>query len=90
MLEKMRSSLSVLYVGGYATRIRVEMNHCKGSTWNFNIDFIESRSFFDYFVMHDIDLLPLDQRELSYWGWGRENDNFYFSLRCFFLFVSCL
>jgi len=88
-----------------------------------NIGFIESRLIVDYIVMHDIDLLPLNYRELSYrypengpihlaspeyhpiyhystyvggilmisckdfervngmsplyWGWGREDDNFY-------------
>ena len=92
-----------------------------------NIGFIESCSFVDYIVMHDIDLLPLNQRELSYrypehgpvhlaspeyhpmyhyatyvggilmiscrdferingisplyWGWGREDDNFYVRMR---------
>ncbi len=72
-----------------------------------NIGFIESRLIADYIVMHDIDLLPLNIRELYhpiyhyptyvggiliiaskdferingmsplYWGWGREDDNFY-------------
>ena len=31
-----------------------------------NIGFIESRSFVDYIVMHDIDLLPLNYQELPY------------------------
>jgi xylosylprotein 4-beta-galactosyltransferase len=92
-----------------------------------NIGFIESRSIVDYIVMHDIDLLPLNYRELSYkypengpihlaspqyhpiyhystyvggillisckdfervngmsplyWGWGREDDNFYVRMK---------
>jgi xylosylprotein 4-beta-galactosyltransferase len=92
-----------------------------------NIGFIESRSMVDYIVMHDIDLLPLNYRELSYkypengpihlaspeyhpiyhystyvggilmisckdferingmsplyWGWGREDDNFYVRMK---------
>jgi xylosylprotein 4-beta-galactosyltransferase len=92
-----------------------------------NIGFIESQSIVDYIVMHDIDLLPLNHRELSYkypengpvhlaspkyhpiyhyptyvggilmitckdfervngmsslyWGWGREDDNFYVRMK---------
>ena len=92
-----------------------------------NIGFVESRSLVDYIVIHDIDLLPLNQRELSYqypengpvhvaspeyhplyhyptyaggillmtcddfarvngmsplyWGWGREDDNFYVRMK---------
>jgi hypothetical protein len=92
-----------------------------------NIGFIESRLIVDYIVMHDIDLLPLNKRELSYqypengpihlaspeyhpmyhyptyvggilmitskdferingmsplyWGWGREDDNFYVRMK---------
>lgn len=92
-----------------------------------NIGFIESQLIADYIVMHDIDLLPLNVRELSYkypengpihlaspkyhpiyhystyvggilmissndferingmsplyWGWGREDDNFYVRMK---------
>jgi len=92
-----------------------------------NIGFIESQSFVDYIVMHDIDLLPLNYQELRYeypdkgpvhlaspkyhplyhystyvggilmitckdfervngmsplyWGWGREDDNFYVRMK---------
>jgi xylosylprotein 4-beta-galactosyltransferase len=92
-----------------------------------NIGFIESRLLVDYIVMHDIDLLPLNSRELFYtypengpihlaspeyhpiyhyptyvggilmitckdfervngmsplyWGWGREDDNFYVRMK---------
>jgi xylosylprotein 4-beta-galactosyltransferase len=92
-----------------------------------NIGFIESRFIVDYIVMHDVDLLPLNYRELSYkypengpihlaspeyhpiyhyptyvggilmisckdfervngmsplyWGWGREDDNFYVRIK---------
>ncbi|CAF1099793.1 unnamed protein product [Rotaria sordida] len=92
-----------------------------------NIGFIESRTFVDYIVMHDIDLLPLNHKGLPYiypkygpihlaspeyhpiyhypsyvggiliitckdfervngmsplyWGWGREDDNFYVRIK---------
>ncbi|CAF1120169.1 unnamed protein product [Adineta ricciae] len=92
-----------------------------------NIGFIESRTVVDYIVMHDIDLLPMNPRELRYdypkngpvhlaspiyhpiyhyptyvggilmiacedfervngmsplyWGWGREDDNFFVRMK---------
>ena len=92
-----------------------------------NIGFIESRLLVDYIVMHDVDLLPLNVKQLSYqypengpihlaspkyhpiyhyptyvggilimtckdferingmsplyWGWGREDDNFYVRMK---------
>lgn len=92
-----------------------------------NIGFLHSRTSADYLVMHDIDLLPLNVKELSYrypkkgpvhlaspeyhpiyhyakyvggilmitcedfsringmsplyWGWGREDDNFYLRMK---------
>ena len=117
--------------GQSISHLFVIVNQLDGHRFNraalINVGFLQSRSSVDYLVMHDIDLLPLNERELSYrypkkgpvhlaspeyhpiyhyatyvggilliscedfarvngmsplyWGWGREDDNFYLRMK---------